>query len=290
MGKNNTLYIVGNGFDLYHGLKTGYTSFRSFLEKNSPDSYLYLESYFDFSKDEDWRNFEKSLSKYNWELYFDEINTIDLEEDVKSKHFFGLEDEITEEIECTIELLKKSFSNWIESISYTNINKVEKIKFKEEAIFLSFNYTNTLEELYNIPKSNITYIHGRADGYEDLVFGHGELLTEVLENEGERSLCSDAYSKAKYPYYSFKKDTEKVVEENSVFFNSCSDITTVYVLGHSFGSVDLSYFRKIFEKCPKSEWIISYHNSHYCSDIITSMSSIGVRDNKIKLISEILCE
>lgn len=286
--ENNTLYIVGNGFDLHHGLETSYTCFRSFLEKKCSDSYHYLEAYFDFKNGEDWKDFEKNLSNYNWKLYFDEINTIDLNEDVQFKYFFGLEDELTDEIELRIEILKEIFSKWIEDISYTESNSFQNIGLKEEGTFLSFNYTNTLERLYNIPKYKITYIHGRSDGYEDLVFGHGELLTEVPENDEERSLHSDAYAIAKYPYYGFKKDTEKVIEENSVFFDNCSEITKIYVFGHSLGSVDLPYFRKIYEKCPNAEWTINYHNDY--SGIITSMGSIGVREDKIELISNIQCE
>ncbi|MBR4597312.1 MAG: hypothetical protein IKO42_02815 [Opitutales bacterium] len=30
-----TLYIIGNGFDLHHGLKTSYNDFKDFLEKES---------------------------------------------------------------------------------------------------------------------------------------------------------------------------------------------------------------------------------------------------------------
>ena len=31
----NTLYIIGNGFDLAHGMKTLYTDFKKFLYNNS---------------------------------------------------------------------------------------------------------------------------------------------------------------------------------------------------------------------------------------------------------------
>lgn len=39
-------------------------------------------------------------------------------------------------------------------------------------IYLSFNYTNTLEKLYGVRKNNICYIHGDASINNQLIFGH----------------------------------------------------------------------------------------------------------------------
>ena len=40
-----TLYIIGNGFDLMHGVKSSYYNFRDFLKKRNPELKVQLESY-----------------------------------------------------------------------------------------------------------------------------------------------------------------------------------------------------------------------------------------------------
>ena len=43
-----TLYIIGNGFDMYHGLDTKYQSFGFFLKKKHSRIYDYLTDYYGF--------------------------------------------------------------------------------------------------------------------------------------------------------------------------------------------------------------------------------------------------
>ena len=40
------LYIIGNGFDLYHGAESGYKKFRRYLYKRSPETIGYFDLYF----------------------------------------------------------------------------------------------------------------------------------------------------------------------------------------------------------------------------------------------------
>ncbi|OFI05812.1 hypothetical protein CLOACE_15070 [Clostridium acetireducens DSM 10703] len=47
--------------------------------------------------------------------------------------------------------------------------------FKNNALYINFNYTEFLETLYKIPKNQILYIHGnRKDKNSQLVLGHGQ--------------------------------------------------------------------------------------------------------------------
>ena len=52
----NTLYILGNGFDLYHNLKTRYVDFKQFASVLQT-----LEPF--FCLDELWCNFEEALAQ-----------------------------------------------------------------------------------------------------------------------------------------------------------------------------------------------------------------------------------
>lgn len=43
------LYIIGNGFDKKHGLKTFYWNFREYLEKYEEDFLFQMERMYDFA-------------------------------------------------------------------------------------------------------------------------------------------------------------------------------------------------------------------------------------------------
>ncbi len=44
--KDSTLYIIGNGFDLFHGLKSSYKDYSEFAKINTPNVEEFLEVYF----------------------------------------------------------------------------------------------------------------------------------------------------------------------------------------------------------------------------------------------------
>lgn len=63
----------------------------------------------------------------------------------------------------------------------------KKIELKtDDAAFLTFNYTPTLETLYNIDENIIFHIHGKAGTDDELVLGHG-----VSEGDIEKMLEKD---------------------------------------------------------------------------------------------------
>ena len=46
------LYIIGNGFDMHHGIKSSYSNYRGWLEENDPDLYERLREYYDVDDDD----------------------------------------------------------------------------------------------------------------------------------------------------------------------------------------------------------------------------------------------
>ena len=77
-----TLYIIGNGFDLYHGLDTSYHSFAKYLSNKDTGLYDHLLNYFGLSDinkgthtSEDkaqWNNFEQALADLDFESVLDD--------------------------------------------------------------------------------------------------------------------------------------------------------------------------------------------------------------------------
>jgi hypothetical protein len=46
------LYIIGNGFDLYHKIKTKYSDFQTYISENEMELENFFEQYFEFDVDE----------------------------------------------------------------------------------------------------------------------------------------------------------------------------------------------------------------------------------------------
>jgi len=91
----NILYIIGNGFDLWHSLPTKYSDFYKFSTQELDD----LEQFLSHISCEDlWNNFEFVLGKYDWSAFYEFYNHIDVTDDsFKPSMAFGLEDELSQE-------------------------------------------------------------------------------------------------------------------------------------------------------------------------------------------------
>ena len=158
---------------------------------------------------------------------------------------------------------------WINSMTSITNPKYIKIE-KENSIFLNFNYTMTLELLYEIPKEQILHIHGDAYKSEKLVFGHniykggynypydGEKVADVLER----------YHKNPY---------EHIFKHND-FFAKIKDVEMVHVLGLSLSPVDIEYLEWICREVPNNaKWEISWYTEENKKRIY-----LFVQNNKIK--------
>ena len=68
------LFIVGNGFDLGHGIPCEYSDFRNYLLENRGDILEIMEKYYYLGQDSNlWSHFETSLEK---DINYDSISDI----------------------------------------------------------------------------------------------------------------------------------------------------------------------------------------------------------------------
>ena len=65
-GKTMRLYIIGNGFDIRHGLPTGYKHFKSYVAKNDQELYDAIEEY--MPAGDEWNELESALGEIDYEL------------------------------------------------------------------------------------------------------------------------------------------------------------------------------------------------------------------------------
>jgi hypothetical protein len=168
---NKQLYIIGNGFDIYHGVKSRPSHFKDYVEKNEKTLFEALEEYFNTA--ELWSDFEETLANIDAEKIVDDASKFLVSygaEDWSDAYHHDYQYEIQKSINVVTITLKEHFSNWILSLDIPNI---VKLKIPPSSIYLTFNYTDTLERNYKIPSSKIIYIHNKAfDEMSTLILGH----------------------------------------------------------------------------------------------------------------------
>lgn len=269
----STLNIIGNGFDLWHGLPTSYDSFYAFAK----DTLDELESFYliDTITSGPWSDFENSLGKFDWQMFYEAHDHTDpTAENFRPSEAFGLEDDITEQANDLVECIKERFHEWIESIDVTLAFR--KTSFTATDSFLSFNYTSTLQLIYEIDNAKILHIHGRSDAYDDLIFGHGEVMKEEPEldenGDSNRTIFSDAQGAAKYPFYALQKPIADEIDRNKDFFHSLREFSKIRIIGHSLNDIDLPYFGEIAKSAPTANWEVYCYSladkQHYLRQLL----------------------
>lgn len=253
------LYIIGNGFDLHHGLPTSYICFRD----HSRDRLECLEEFFYFDLDDDrmWHNFEEQMGSFDHGIFYDHHCLNDQAESWGEAA--GVADAIEEETDQLVSSIKEAFEGWIETIELESTCRM--MDLPHDGIYLSFNYTGVLQQVYGIPGTQILHIHGSIEGGHSLIFGHGQpdLPSEPeLDEFGDsnRHMYSDAEAAAKYPHHAFKKQVAEIINENQAWFDELQSVTAIVVLGHSLNDIDLPYFREIAKRAPAAGWVVTYYS------------------------------
>lgn len=300
--KNSTLYVIGNGFDQRHGLKSSYGEYHKYAKENTPNVENFLYLYFILKEKQDieddkywWCDFENNLASFDAKQFYSDHDNVSEgfwdQENPSWSDYNGVEDEIIDESDKMHSEIRESFWNWINDISETEIEQ-RNMHFEKDALFLSFNYTPTLEKVYNIP--NVFHIHGYIgdDNEEKLVFGHGmEVLEgeipELDENgESNRTPSYDAEAASHALFYQFQKPVKDIIDKNLFFFDSLKYIEKVVVLGHSLNEIDMPYICKIRDSISdSSSWIIVCYTDDDRQRAKTVMENIGVAADSRKLLS-----
>lgn len=296
----NKLFIIGNGFDLWCGLPTSLSSFKKYYYENR-DSIMknlnvkYHEIYNDCGKFEKLLTdvefiYEnpfslKELDEEFWSNFEEEMGNIDVD---SINFFFGKEDDELEELQESAEnaklILTETFALWIKSI-HTEM-KTSEFVFNESCEFLNFNYTYTLQKYFDVPYESVYYIHGEADDKESIIFGHDS------HPEPPPFLAYELGGRFQGLYYieCLLYETDKHIDENLEMYITYlslkgimpKDIKDVYVLGHSFGTVDFKYFKFLVSATKESaRWHISCHSKDDERRVKETMNKLGFENYKI---------
>ncbi len=182
-----SFFIIGNGFDIMHGVKSSYYNFRDTIGKNNILK-ITLENY--IRQDDVWGNFEDGLAYLDREMMLSTLDTwladFDVrdedDDDFSAANYFAAQDFATTQIYILTQELPKRFRKWISTLKVFNTTRpVDDILIKESR-YLNFNYTEFLETIYGVPRENVLYIHGdRRDKKTQFVLGHGHDIDEVFD-------------------------------------------------------------------------------------------------------------
>lgn len=184
---NRSLVIIGNGFDLMHGIPSSYYNFRDSIDESHPMRFT-LEVFIDVK--DVWGDFESNLAYLDresmlgpFDMWFEAFGVLDVDDDdFSAADYFAAQEIATTPVCALTQELPKIFRKWVESLEYKGTTKPLEGLINKETRYINFNYTEFLESIYGVHKENILYIHGdRRDKQCELVLGHGHDTEQVFE-------------------------------------------------------------------------------------------------------------
>lgn len=272
------LFIIGNGFDLHHGLKTSYDYYAAFLEDGDSEekrnclSFVLDDGKLDPEENNIWGSLEDKLNVDFRSLLLQTIEG----------HAYAN----SEDISLYQDFTDKYFVEWVNQISLAPAEA--KMHFPDNALFLTFNYTLMLEKVYGISDERILHIHGKA-GDDHLQFGSSEFMNHSDEDAEEpifeymRSHPSnpqylkDARDYLAYAKKIFGKDPKKNYSRISGFLGAF-EFDKVIVMGPSLSTQDKPYFEQcLWPRLKNAEWIIVYHDEKDRANKDCFVQEVGIR-------------
>lgn len=287
----DTLYILGNGFDIAHELPTRYWDFRQFLVRKNweflerfeelygvypidrNDPYTNVKVWEDCIKQRLWGALEEKMAQLDIESLLDISDSIVEQMDLDGGNW-GIEDTMNEYWKkefSFISLLPQYVYEWIESIDLSDVTPMSsRLLRRNGAKFLTLNYTATLEECYQVDPDDILHIHGALKKYSEYgpILGHG--YKKGVEKHRQKADEADYYfdegrksiENAIVNIFSNTiKDTDSLIREHRGYFETLDSIDEVVILGLSYSDVDIPYLLEV-KRYVKSEakWTLYYHS------------------------------
>lgn len=309
------LYVIGNGFDIHHCIKSSYSDFRKWMQKEHPDVMTDFEEAYGECDDEWWADFENQLASLCIIEYADNIayeNQPDLMSDHCDRTWNDAQIEVEQSLDSLYANLKECFHDWILQLEKPSSGKKIKMEI-EGSVFLNFNYTKTLENLYGIKPENILHIHGGIDCDENFIIGHGKTIDDLKrENPEETPDLPENLNEEEYAEWwneqinskefheqlaeeaafqgvaSQRKPVEQIIQKNNKFFCNLSNITHIHVYGMSFSGVDAPYLKLIAKEAKNAEWEFSDYKKDNERKIKKFIQENGIGMHRIIELNDIL--
>lgn len=286
---DSCLIIIGNGFDLYHGLSTSYSDYRDWLLDHDERVVADFES-FDYATecllhesslscksssmeegDRRWSSLEESLGIEWDDLCYETLEHAypNLTDDNPGWDDFWIELQVR--LEYLKKLTRDRFREWVESIDVSKAKPV--LELPDTASFITFNYTPTLEYVYGVLPDRILHIHGSVLNKEELLqFGSPdnnpkELQVMLEDKYGMDDFYGATILQGVTVACDRCADTWKNIEGNydalNRFVDTLGKVNTVVIMGNSFDKVDMPYYRDVLApRCRDAEWVFCEYDSN----------------------------
>ena len=302
-----TLYIVGNGFDMAHGLDTRYWKFREYLEDKYPDFLYQFENLYNIQaiddsdpriKPEDIERWKKSVDNALWSTFEDKMGKPDIEGMMEFSQSIlddmcldggnvGIRDTMNQywrEQYGFVTAFQEYVKEWIESVDTSSVRIKRSDLIGSTDCFITINYTDLLERVYQI--EDVFHIHGSVSSVTDIdpIMGHCN-KADIEQHKIWGKDADEEYAEGEASIHdavvdyltSIYKDTDELIQMNSHFWKGLSDINRVIIIGWSAGEVDRHYLRKIKESIsPTAKWTYYWYNKKAHDDIEEALKTEGI--------------
>ena len=290
----DTLYIIGNGFDLHHRIPSSYRAFGEYLETHDSNTYEFVDRYF-YVDDEFWSEFEERLASFDIDTLIQDASDVlksYLTEKWSDAYHHDYQFEIKRAVKAISVTLRSRFAEWVRQLPIPVPSEIVDVQVTMDpsAVFLNFNYTPSLQRLYDVPDAHILHIHGAAANPDDqLVLGHGweqeanlnparfvgdPEQADAREMEGQGII--DRYFRETF------KPTAEIIRDNAEFFTGLSQVARVFVMGHSVSHVDHRYFHEVLHNidAERVQWKISYFGDS--ASLRERVEQLGIAPHLVK--------
>ena len=298
---DHLLVVIGNGFDIMHGVKSSYCDFQKTIGKHS-SLRSDMKTYLDVPADALWYNLEDSLGRLNYSMFL-RPGILDMwleafgayNPDAQAADFFAAVETAIRPTFTIPQELKPKFKKWVKTLKVESGDRPFSMLHGDYRV-LSFNYTEFIEDLYGAKFENVCYIHGcrkhRGKGKNELILGHVPGMEEEqwdkvklkpikFRNPYKREIFEAAIETAIRETGWYDEETTKkcdeIIKKHSDFFDGLYDIEEVFVIGHSLAEVDYHYFEEIAKNCD-AKWFIGYHSYDDMVRLVAIVEHLGLSD------------
>ena len=257
------------------------------MSNNDKHLYDFLERYIDIAGDW-WNDFERCLSEIDIPKL---IRETPLEKRPRDPRFPpSFSHPASWRLDSIRDAISLKFTEWVKTLDEVGIKK--RIELPEACLYISFNYTDTLERVYGVEENRIVYIHGKASRGDELIYGHGksqfELEYDVMKkynlHRSDDFFIAGSFGDSESELTSHVSYWQKYIQLGlyyDVLRPAVSGANNVCVYGLSFSEVDYPYLQWIAEKNQNLRWRVSWHTEKDKERIKNTLRTMEVREYEL---------
>lgn len=297
---SKTLYIIGNGFDINHGLPTRYTIYKEFNKSHKYSTFFWFTDLPYKRRDVQLGNDDRIWSDIESDLAIDFSKLIEDSIEYKTKENTTILDSVKLYTDRVEEFTTTNLFNWLNEYKNDPIRK--KYDLPKDGLYLTFNYTDTLERTYQIPAENILHIHGYVNNVdpeslaphtirEELQFGAPlKTSSKILEDtrlKYSKRIDEDDDLRLAFEHLDWyvKMSTKNLSSNYDKLeeFISEKGIKKIIVMGNSCWGVDFDYYKDVIcPLIPNAEWVFLYFTPSDCINMERMCCKLNIKKKRLE--------